>query len=96
MASAVSMDKIISKKLFMQGKILTPQFIVIEDKKIDFKQIKDKIGLPCVINPSNSGSSVGVSIIKSGKEIKKWIKTALKEAAEIAAKKAIKNCGSSE
>jgi len=79
MASAISMDKIISKRLFMQEKILTPKFVVIKNKKIDFKQIRDKIGLPCVIKPSNSGSSVGVSIIKKEKEIKKGIKMALKE-----------------
>jgi len=79
MASAISMDKIISKRLFMQEKILTPRFIVVKDKKIDFKQIRDKIGLPYVIKPSNSGSSVGVSIIKKEKEIKKGIKMALKE-----------------
>jgi len=79
MASAVSMDKIISKRLFIQERILTPKFIVIEGEKINFKEIKDKIGLPCVIKPSNSGSSVGVSIIKKEKEIKKGIETALKE-----------------
>ena len=79
MASAISMDKIISKRLFIQEKILTPKFIVLEGKKIDFKQIKDKIGLPCVTKPSSSGSSVGVSIIKKEKEIKKGIQTALKE-----------------
>jgi len=79
MASAISMDKIISKRLFMQEKIFTPRFIVVQNKKINFKQIRDKIGLPCVIKPSNSGSSVGVSIIKKEKEIKKGIKMALKE-----------------
>jgi len=90
MASAVSMDKIISKRLFVQEKILTPKFIVLEDKKIDFKQIKAKIGLPCVIKPSNSGSSVGVSIIKKEKEIKKGVETALKEDDKVIIEEYIK------
>jgi len=83
MASAVGMDKIISKKLFLQEKILTPKFMVVENKEIDFKQIKDKIGLPCVIKPSNSGSSVGVSIIKNKREIKKGIQMAMKEGDKV-------------
>jgi len=90
MASAVGMDKIISKKLFLQEKILTPKFIVVEDQKIDFKQIEDKIGLPCVIKPSNSGSSVGVSIIKDKKEIKKGIQMALKEDDKVIIEEYIK------
>ena len=90
MASAVGMDKIISKKLFLQEKILTPKFIIAENQKMDFKQIKDKIGLPCVIKPSNSGSSVGVSIIRNKKEIKKGIQMAMKEGDKVIIEEYIK------
>lgn len=90
MASAVSMDKIISKKLFIEEKILTPKFIIGENQEINSEKIISKIGLPCVIKPSNSGSSVGVFIVKSKKDIKKGIKGALKEGNKIIIEEHIK------
>ena len=92
MASAIGMNKIVSKKLFEKEKILTPKFIVFQSDEIKLegetwsnilKKIKRKIGLPCVIKPAGCGSSVGVTIIKSEKEIKKGIKKALKEDNKI-------------
>ena len=90
MSSAVSINKIISKKLFIQNKILTPKFIITEDKKIDPKEIKNKIGLPCVIKPSASGSSVGVFIIRKEADIKKGVKGAFKHGNKIIIEEYIK------
>jgi len=90
MSSAISMDKIISKRLLMQEKILTPKFIIGENQEINSEKIISKIGLPCVIKPSNSGSSVGVFIVKSKKDIKKGIKGALKEGNKIIIEEHIK------
>ena len=90
MASAVSMDKITSKRLFMQEKILTPKFIIVGNQKINSKEIINKVGLPCVTKPSNSGSSVGISIIKNKKDIKRGIKKAWKEDNKVIIEEYIK------
>ena len=98
MASAIGINKIVSKKLFEKEKILTPKFIVFQSDEMKLegktwnnilKKIKKKIGLPCVIKPVGCGSSVGVTIIKNEKEIKKGIKTALKEDQRIMIEKYI-------
>ena len=67
-SSFISMNKILSKELFIKNKILTPKFI-----KYDFKnkhtitkkiisKIDKKLKFPVVIKPINEGSSVDVSI----------------------------------
>lgn len=98
MASAIGINKIVSKKLFEKEKILTPKFIVFQSDEIKLegktwnnilKKIKKKIDLPCVIKPAECGSSVGVTIVKNEKEIKKGIKTALKEDQRIIIEKYI-------
>lgn len=96
MASAIGMNKIVSKKLFQKEKILTPKFIFFDEENIKrnpndvFKKIKKEIGLPCVVKPATSGSSVGVSIVKKENEIKKGIESALREDNRIIVEKYIK------
>ena len=64
-ASAMAMDKEISKKIFIKYKISTPKYIKysFEDsfKKLCIK-IKKNFGYPVVIKPINEGSSVNVFI----------------------------------
>ena len=65
LASARAMDKIISKKIFIKKKILTPKFIEYSfDKSRDqiIKIVRDKLKFPVVIKPINEGSSVNVFI----------------------------------
>ena len=64
-ASSIAMDKILSKKIFIKNKILTPKFIEYSfDKKnlSIIKQIEKKLKFPVVIKPINEGSSVNVFI----------------------------------
>ena len=64
-SSAIAMDKILSKKIFIKNKILTPKFIEysFENKKMNLiKLIGKKLGFPVVIKPINEGSSVNVFI----------------------------------
>ncbi len=65
LSSMMSMDKEISKKLFIKNKILTPKFKKIRtnlNKKEVIKLLKKKIKFPVVIKPLNEGSSLGVYI----------------------------------
>ena len=70
-----AMNKIISKKIFIKNKILTPKFFSLykyEFKK-DLKKLlsKNKINFPVVVKPVNEGSSIGVKIAKNIKDLKK-------------------------
>ena len=64
-ASSLAMDKELSKKVFLQNKILTPKyikFIFQKDEKNIIQKIEKKLKFPVVIKPINEGSSVHVYI----------------------------------
>ncbi len=64
-SSAIAMDKILSKKIFISNNILTPKFIEysFNDKKTNLiRTIEKKFKFPVVLKPINEGSSVNVFI----------------------------------
>ena len=80
-ASALGMNKTLSKEVFKKNKIKTP-FSKTINKDEDFAEISNKIfntfSLPIVVKPVSSGSSVGISIVKDFR----FLNTALKVAFE--------------
>ena len=69
-----SMNKIVSKNLFIKSKIITPKYFSLTKKDHNNKNlkqlvIKKKISFPLVIKPINEGSSLGVKIIKDFKSL---------------------------
>ena len=74
-SSMIAMDKIISKKIFIKNKILTPKYFVINKddysiknlKKL-FKSLKTKSSI--VVKPVNEGSSIGLKICSSFNKLK--------------------------
>ena len=64
-SSATAMDKVLSKKIFIKNKILTPKFIEYSFDVSKFeiiRKIEKKLKFPVVIKPINEGSSVNVFI----------------------------------
>ncbi len=64
-ASAKAMDKEISKKIFLENKILTPKYFIYKFNKTNkdlINFVKKKFNFPVVIKPINEGSSVNVYI----------------------------------
>ena len=64
-ASAIAMDKEISKKIFRKNKINTPKFFTYSynlKKSVLLKKIEKKLKFPVVVKPLNEGSSVNVYI----------------------------------
>ena len=73
-ASSIAMDKILSKKIFIKNKILTPKFFEYSFDKPNsqiIKKIENKLKFPVVIKPINEGSSVNVFICSKSNIIKK-------------------------
>ncbi len=67
-ASAMAMDKDISKIIFQHYGIPTPRWFMLDGKnhslaKVD-ERIKDEFGYPAVVKPNDEGSTVGLSIIQ--------------------------------
>ncbi|MFA5369390.1 MAG: D-alanine--D-alanine ligase [Candidatus Omnitrophota bacterium] len=67
-ASKLSFDKALSKEIFRARGIPTPNYIIMEREGFDPCQVRD-ISLPCVIKPSNEGSSIGMSMVRSKADI---------------------------
>ena len=64
-SSAIAMDKILSKKIFIKNNIRTPKYILHSfdrPKSGLIKMIQKKLKFPVVIKPINEGSSVNVYI----------------------------------
>ena len=78
LSSMNAMDKSISKKIFYDSKITTPNSFVLNYKiKIaNLKQLikKKKFNFPIVVKPTNEGSSIGVKICKNIKELNASLK----------------------
>ncbi len=75
LSSAVGMNKILSKRIFKEHGIKTPYGKhVSSDEAVKYtdevaRDLFETMLFPCVIKPSASGSSVGVTIVKTPHEI---------------------------
>ncbi len=78
-ASLLAMDKILSKKIFSDNNIKTPDFFVCSDSK----NIPDNINYPIVVKPHFCGSSLGVSIVRDSGFLKEAIEKAFSYAPKI-------------
>ncbi len=87
-ASAIAMDKELSKKVFIKNKILTPKYILYKFNKPKselIRLIENKLKFPVVIKPLNEGSSVNVficnklNIISNLKKLKDYKKIIIEE-----------------
>jgi len=73
LGSAVSMNKLSSKHLYVQNHIPTPDFMVFHKNRavadmgidMDIKACIPRLGLPVVVKPASGGSSIGMSIVQS-------------------------------
>lgn len=75
--SALGMDKDVMKRLLRDAGIPIADFVTLKkNTRMSFEEMVDRIGLPFFIKPSNSGSSVGVSKVKSKEEFEKAIEVA--------------------
>jgi D-alanine-D-alanine ligase len=96
-ASALGMNKTMSKEVYNKNKIKTPLYRTVdknENSEIDIEKIINQIfhtfPLPIVIKPVSSGSSVGVSIINDYRLLKDALDTAFKHSDSVMIEEYIK------
>ena len=77
MASAISMDKLMTKRIWTGSGLPTPAFEILTTES-DFGGIVEKLGLPVIVKPAQEGSSIGMSkVCEAGQ-----LKAAYEKAAE--------------
>lgn len=74
LASALTMDKVMSKKILLSEGIPTPEHLVLDrewDVERARKEAESTFGYPLVLKPVNEGSSLGVTIAHDRSQLEK-------------------------
>lgn len=79
LASAVAMNKELSKTLYLQARLKVPQALAFsKPKPLTPAEIESRLGLPVVIKPINEGSSIGIAIARSLSEVEAGLAAAFR------------------
>jgi len=64
MASAIAMDKVMSKRVWQSAGLPTPRFLVLDSEtssREELRQVPDVLGLPLMLKAPHEGSTIGIS-----------------------------------
>jgi D-alanine-D-alanine ligase len=80
LGSALGMNKLASKHLYEKSGLLVPPYVVMgESDALDVDECVQRLGMPLVVKPVGSGSSVGISIVKSRDSFKEAVDKAFEQ-----------------
>lgn len=68
MASSISMNKLMTKRIWSGAAMPTPAYEVLTEDA-DFMGVVDKLGLPIMVKPANEGSSIGMTKVEQAHEL---------------------------
>ena len=68
MASALCMDKLRTKLIWLASGLPTPRHAVLTDKS-DWSSVAKELGLPLIVKPAHEGSSIGLTKVTSIEKI---------------------------
>lgn len=84
LGSAIGMNKVASKQLYEKSGLRIPPYMTLKRSDVlNPEDCADKLGMPLVVKPVASGSSVGISIVKSIDALKDATEKAFDEDREI-------------
>lgn len=64
MASSIGMDKVMTKRIWMNHGLPTPRFIVLDSHEAtpeELRKVPDELGLPVMLKAPHEGSTIGIS-----------------------------------
>jgi D-alanine-D-alanine ligase len=77
---ALAMDKDLTKRLLRDAEIPTPEWITVENREegeARLGEIQERLGLPLIVKPPSGGSTLGLSLVRQGRELPKALSLAL-------------------
>ncbi len=88
LASALAMNKDMSKKIFEKEQIRTPKWILWESENSSEvlalqEEIGKKFGYPVVVKPNNQGSTIGLTIVQKNGELNQAVNLAQEYSHQI-------------
>ena len=80
LASALAMDKDLTKKLLRAADVTTADWLMAP---VEIEQVEGILGLPVVVKPSKQGSTVGLAVVKKREDLQPAIEEAFKYDDEV-------------
>jgi D-alanine-D-alanine ligase len=83
LASRLALDKLLAKEAFTKAELPTPPYMCYEDDPAWLEEVEARLGYPLVVKPRREGSSLGVRIIQSRREIEGAVRKTREEFGEL-------------
>ncbi len=86
MASAIAMDKITTKRVWLADQLSTPRWVSLKRDELQRERVRtvpDEIGLPIFVKPPHEGSSIGASKVMGYSDMQAAVELAAQYDAEV-------------
>ena len=86
MASAIAMDKVMTKRLWLADGLPTPRYVCLaadQQSREHVRTVPDDLGLPLIVKPPHEGSSIGVSKVQGYSDMAEAVALAATYDAEV-------------
>jgi D-alanine-D-alanine ligase len=86
MASAIAMDKVMTKRIWLHEGLPTPRYVVLghgEHDRAHTRTVPDTLGLPLIVKPPHEGSSIGVTKVAGYSQMQGAVELAARYDAEV-------------
>jgi len=77
MASAIAMDKVMTKRVWLAEGLPTPRYVWLSPEEQTHQKVRtvpDELGLPLIVKPPREGSSIGISKVKGYSDMAEAVK----------------------
>lgn len=88
LASALAMDKVMTKRVWLQHGLPTPEFELL-DADTDLRRVADRLSLPLIVKPPHEGSTMGITKAMGYSDMKDAYALAAQFDAEVLAERFI-------
>jgi D-alanine-D-alanine ligase len=86
MASAIAIDKVMTKRLWLAEGLPTPRYVVLDQQAhtaAHTRTVPDTLGLPLIVKPPHEGSSIGVTKVAGYSQMQAAVELAARYDAEV-------------
>ena len=86
MASAIALDKVMTKRLWLAEGLPTPRYVVLGADALTpahTRTVPDTLGLPLIVKPPHEGSSIGVTKVAGYSDMQVAVELAARYDAEV-------------
>jgi D-alanine-D-alanine ligase len=86
MASAIAIDKVMTKRIWLAEGLPTPKFVRLaadQQQRESIRAVPDVLGLPLVVKPPREGSSIGITKVVGYSQMQDAVALAAKYDADV-------------